>query len=128
MKNGNAKNTVAPQNGSKGMLHRHVVQGPEIWLKQGDTENDKDGADIVKIWSDRVEPLIKDFNTLVENLAKDIASLFKEDKNLSQEALIKRLGGNLLVNILEIVKKLLQAVVSVIAKVILIVKSFGNLK
>lgn len=107
MKNGNAKNTVAPQNGSK---------------------NDKEGADLVKIWSDRVEPLLKDFNILVDDLAKDIAALFKEDKNLSQEALMKRLGGNLLVNILEIVKKLLQAIVSLVAKVVLIVKSFGNLK
>ena len=90
--------------------------------------DDKAEASLVQIWTDRVEPVLKDFNTLVDDLAKDIAALFKEDKGLSQEALMSRLGGNLLINILEIVKKLLQAVVSVVAKVVLIIKSFGNLK
>jgi hypothetical protein len=107
IKNGNANNTVAPQNSSK---------------------DDQEGADLFKIWSDRVEPLLKDFSTLVHDLTKDIVALFKEDKNLPGEQLMKRLGGDFLVNILEIVKKLLQAIVSAVAKIVLIVKLFGNLK
>ncbi|KAL2679041.1 hypothetical protein Neosp_009797 [[Neocosmospora] mangrovei] len=108
MKNGNAKQTVATTDSSTG--------------------TDKQSAELVNIWKDRVEPVLASFNNLVDDLAKDIAILFKEDKNLSQEALLSRLGGNLLVNILEIVKKLLQAIVSVVAKLVLVIKAFGNMK
>ena len=83
---------------------------------------------MVNIWDVRVKPLLKNFDRVVEDLAKDIAQLSIEDKNLLQGALLSRLGGNLLVNILEIVKKLLQAIVSIVAKVVLVVKDFGNAK
>ncbi|SPJ74473.1 uncharacterized protein FTOL_04204 [Fusarium torulosum] len=51
-----------------------------------------------------------------------------EDKDLPQRELIKRLGGNLLKSILEVMEKLLQAIVIVVAKIVSAVKGIGNVK
>jgi hypothetical protein len=57
-----------------------------------------------------------------------VTALFKKDKDLPQGELIKRMGGNLLVSILEVMKKLFQAIVSVVARIVSAVKGIRNVK
>lgn len=90
--------------------------------------DEKGSAEAVKLWDDRIKPLLKSFDKVFDDLAKDIVSLYLNDKNLPQDALWKKLGGNLLVNVLSIIEELLKTIMSLVAKVVLLVKNFGNLK
>jgi hypothetical protein len=82
-------------------------------------------AAAVDMWYDRVVPVVDSFIRLVEDLGKDLAQLF-QDSDMSVGDMFSQLGSDLLANTLEIIKTLIQALVSVVAKLVLVIKSFGN--
>ncbi|UZP32228.1 hypothetical protein NXS19_000044 [Fusarium pseudograminearum] len=82
-------------------------------------------AATVDMWYGHVVPIVDSFITLVEDLGKDLAQLF-QDSDMSIGDMFSKLGSNLLANTLDIIKKLTQALVSVVAKLVLVIKRFGN--
>jgi hypothetical protein len=84
-------------------------------------------AELVSLWYDRLVPLVDSFKRLAEDLGKDLADLF-QNTSMSQADMLSKLASNLLINVLDIVKGLIQALVSVIAKLVLVIKDFGNAK
>ena len=83
-------------------------------------------AESVKIWEDRILPLLKSFGTLAEDLAKNMASLFYGNKNMSIDKLLANMGGTLVIDVLEIVQKFLNTIVSLVSKLVILIKNVGN--
>lgn len=83
-------------------------------------------AEEVKIWEDRIQPLLKSFTKVAEDLGKDLAQLFDGNNNLSADQILAKAGGDLLINIIDIVKKLLQTLVTLASKLVVLLKSIGN--
>jgi len=73
-------------------------------------------------------PLIDSFQWLAETLGKDIMDMFKNNKKMSQEQLFAKLGSNLVVNLIDIVKKIIKTIVSLASKLVSVLKEFGNLR
>ena len=48
--------------------------------------------------------------------------------DMSQEELFLKMGSNLVVNFIEIVKQIVKTLVSLVSKLVIVVKDFGNLK
>ncbi|KAK7434452.1 hypothetical protein CaCOL14_012792 [Colletotrichum acutatum] len=108
--------------GSKWVGERMKNGGSTMTATQPSESGD---AAAVDMWYDRVVPIVDGFIRLVEDLGKDLAQLF-EDSDMSVGDMFSKLGSNLLVNTLDIIKKLIQALVSVVAKLVLVIKRFGN--
>ena len=84
-------------------------------------------AEVVNIWNDRIQPLIQSLEDLATTLGKDIANMFT-NTDMSQEELFLKMGSNLVVNFIEIVKQIVKTFVSLVSKLVIVVKDFGNLK
>ncbi|KAF7557530.1 hypothetical protein G7Z17_g514 [Cylindrodendrum hubeiense] len=100
-----------------------MKNGGSMTAASGSTELGDAAA--IDMWNDRVVPLVDSFIALAEDLGKDLAELF-QDSDMSIGDMFSKLGSNLLVNTLDIIKKLIQALVSVVAKLVVAIKSFGN--
>jgi len=80
----------------------------------------------VQIWEDRIQPLLMSFTKAAEDLAKDLAELFNEGNNLSAGEILAKASGDLLANIIDVVKKILQTLVTLASKLVTLLKSIGN--
>ena len=66
------------------------------------------------------------FTKVAEDLAKDLAELFNEGNNLSAGEILAKASGDLLANIIDVVKKILQTLVTLASKLVTLLKSIGN--
>ena len=71
--------------------------------------------------------MIQSLEDLAVQLGKDIADMFT-DTSMSTEDLFAKMGANLVVNFLEIVKQIVKTLVSLVSKLVIVVKDFGNLR
>ncbi|KAJ5175562.1 uncharacterized protein N7482_001439 [Penicillium canariense] len=83
-------------------------------------------AEEVKLWEDRIQPLLMNFTKVAEDLGKDLAELFTGDNNLSTGELLAKAGGDLLINIIDVAKKILQTLVTLVSKLVVLLKNIGN--
>ena len=91
-----------------------------------DFKLDPKDPEIINMWDDRIQPLMKSFTDVAQTLAKDISQLFKGNNNMSTEQLLSKLSGNFLIGVLEVVKKLLNTLVTIVGKLVGLVKDIGN--
>jgi len=85
-------------------------------------------AEVLNIWNDCIVPLIDSFQWLAETLGKDIMDMFKNNKKMSQEQLFAKSGSNLVVSLIDIVKKIIKTIVSLASKLVSVLKEVGNLR
>ena len=80
----------------------------------------------IDMLENRVLPLINGMVDLTDTLAKHIQDLFHADKDISIDRIRAKLGGDFMVKVLEVIKKILKIILTALAKIVMLVKCLAN--